>query len=212
MIWIVKVARWLSVRWLAGICGSRKTRTVMTAMIVMVMMTMMTKCMETHVKLCMYEPNECRLYTVSNSLFAWIIKSKHRHQHHFSGEVVFSCHLCLYACVRASATCAKTAPVFMHRKFNKIQRKIATTERGRKKREHKIKETTEQKRKNNKIKSNRRKWVEETTRMPCYTICYVAFVHDSNDVFICVVFFSVVIVVFVVVVVVVQSRRFSLAY
>lgn len=78
----------------------------------------------------------------------------------------------------------------MHRKFNKIQRKIATTDRERgKKREHKIKETTEQKRKNNKIKSNRRKWVDETTRtnirMLCLAIlCYVAFVHDSNDVFI----------------------------
>lgn len=73
----------------------------------------------------------------------------------------------LYARVCVLYFYKNSSPVFMHRKFNKIQRKIATTERtrNRKKHEHKIKETAEQKRKNNKIKSNRRKWVvEKTTR------------------------------------------------
>lgn len=105
MIWIVKVARWLNMRRLAfvglthtqntnsndgndcdgdddddKVCCVRNSREIMHVWI------------------------ECRLYTVSNSLFAWIIKSKHRHQHHFSGEVVFFpaiVFVCVCACVRA---------------------------------------------------------------------------------------------------------------
>lgn len=61
----------------------------------------------------------------------------------------------------------KKSSVFMHRKFNKIQRKIVTIE---KKNEHtKLRKLPS---KNVKIiKSNRRKWIEKTTRTNIHMLC-----------------------------------------
>lgn len=138
MIWIVKVTSgWMM--WLIYKAHTHIHTVAHKTRIIMATLMMMTKwnrkmCIK-HIwnYVCMN-----RMYDSTNAACTpwaiacfWIMKSKQTISHRSSGALCIFCDIMLVCCAGLCYSYTESL-VFMHRKFNKIRRKIASTEREKK--------------------------------------------------------------------------------